>query len=102
MRWFGKALAALVVTTAAASAQAETETTWMKVMIDGRKVGQVVGTRVVEGDRVTSTEAMELVIERAGVTMPMHTEETSIESTDGKPLGFRSLMTRGTCRGFCR
>ena len=51
-------IAALVLLLAgqAGAARAETETTWMKVMVDGRKIGHLVTTRAVEGDRVTTTE----------------------------------------------
>jgi hypothetical protein len=73
-----------------AGAAAETETTWMKVLIDGRKIGYVVQTREVEGDRVTTTERMEAAIDRAGISIAMSTEERSVETTEGKPLAFGS------------
>ena len=67
---------------------AEAETRWMKVLLDGRKVGQVQSIREVADGRVTSTERMTLVVDRAGVGLPVSTEERSIETLDGRPLGF--------------
>jgi hypothetical protein len=72
------------------TAHAESETRWMKVLLDGRKVGQVESLRQIDGDRVVSTERMTLSVERAGVSLPVGSEETSIESIDGRPLGFVS------------
>jgi hypothetical protein len=67
---------------------AEAETRWMKVLLDGRKVGHVQSIREVAAGRVTSTERMTLVVDRAGVGLPVSTEERSIETVDGAPLGF--------------
>ena len=88
-------IAALVFLLAgsAGAARAETETTWMKVMIDGRKIGHLVTTRAVEGDRVTTTERTELAIERTGISVPMTTVEQSVETRDGKPLAFSSELS---------
>ena len=87
------ALAALVLLAALpahAEAPAEPATRWMKVLLDGRKVGQAQSSRTVEGDRVTSTERMTLVVDRAGISLPVESEETSVETRDGRPLGFIS------------
>lgn len=87
------ALAALVLLAAIpvhAGDGVEPATRWMKVLLDGRKVGQAESSRSVEGDRVTSTERMTLVVDRAGISLPVRSEETSIETRDGRPLGFVS------------
>ena len=80
----------LLALLACTPARAETETTWMKVLIDGRKIGHLVSTREVAGDRVTTTERMEASIDRAGIFIAMTTEERSVETRDGRPLSFSS------------
>jgi hypothetical protein len=69
-------------------ARAEDDTRWMKVLLDGRKVGHLATERRVDGDRVTTVERMFLVVERTGVSMSMSTEETNVETVDGRPLSF--------------
>lgn len=81
------ALACLV----ASSAHAASETRWMKVLLDGRKVGQAQSVREVADGRVVNIERMTLVVDRAGVGLPVTTEERSVETTDGRPLGFSTL-----------
>lgn len=81
------ALACLV----ASSAHAATETRWMKVLLDGRKVGQAQSVREVADGQVVNIERMTLVVDRAGVGLPVTTEERSVETTDGRPLGFSTL-----------
>jgi hypothetical protein len=85
------ALAALVLLLAASSVHAAGETRWMKVLLDGRKVGQVHAVREVADGRVVNTERMTLVVDRAGVGLPVTTEERSIETPEGQPLGFTTL-----------
>ncbi|HVF34514.1 MAG TPA: transglutaminase-like domain-containing protein [Candidatus Saccharimonadia bacterium] len=84
------ALLPLVLLLAANAAAAEAETTGMKVLIDGRKIGHLVQTREVDGDRVTTTERMEAAIDRAGISIAMTTEERSVETRDGRPVSFSS------------
>lgn len=85
------ALAAALATLAAHAHAAERETTWMQVLLDGRKIGHLEHTRAVADGRVTTTERMEATLDRAGIAISMVTEETSIETADGLPLGFRAL-----------
>lgn len=77
---------------AAPAAGAAAETEWLKVTLDGRKIGQLESRTVREGDRVTTTERMALVIERGGISLPVETEERSVETVDGVPLSFSSRM----------
>ena len=69
------------------------EVDWMKVTLDGRKIGQLESRTERNGDRVTSIERMSLVIDRGGVSLPVQTEERSTETADGKPLSFASKLT---------
>jgi len=63
---------------------------WMSVLLDGRKIGQMHTTRRVDGDRVRTTQAMQIEIERSGLKLGMSTSETDEETLDGKPLRFES------------
>ncbi|HET9483960.1 MAG TPA: hypothetical protein VFO79_08385, partial [Xanthomonadales bacterium] len=64
--------------------------TWMKVVLDGRKIGRLHSTRVVDGDRVVTTEDMAITLDRGGVSLEITSTEQSIETRDGRPLGFRA------------
>jgi hypothetical protein len=83
---------ALLFLALALPAAAESEIQWMKVLLDGRKVGHVRTGRAVEGDTVTTTEFMRLAFDRSGVAMRIESEDRSIESTDGTPRGFASRI----------
>jgi len=82
------------------------EPEYAAVFADGAKIGHVVNIRRVEDNQVRTTERMALAINRGGVTLPIQVESISIETTDGKPLGFEYAMnagiiqqkTRGTVR----
>lgn len=71
--------------------------TWMRVLLDGRKIGAMHTTRKVEGDWVITTQAMDVQLDRAGTKVALATSETDTESSNGKPLAFKSrTMTSGT------
>lgn len=69
---------------------ARPDDTWMSVLLDGRKIGQMHSTRRVDGDRVRTTQAMQIEIERSGLKVGMGTSEIDEETRDGKPLRFES------------
>ncbi len=64
--------------------------TWMRVLLDGRKIGNMHITRVVRGDKVLTAQAMHIILDRAGTSIELRTSETDTESPDGKPLAFTS------------
>ena len=86
MRSFA-ALLCLVPLCAAASAD---EDIWMSVQLDGRKIGQMHTTREVRGERVITTQALDVELDRAGTKMKMSTREIDTETSEGKPLAFES------------
>jgi hypothetical protein len=87
------ALLVVVSLLVAGAVRAESDSRWMKVLLDGRKVGHLATGREVVDGRVTTTERMVLVIDRTGVAMTLSTEETNVETLDGEPLAFR-LVSR--------
>jgi hypothetical protein len=85
-----RVLSVLLLAASAAPATAAPESDWMKVLLEGRKIGHLQSTRDVAGDRVTTTERMQLTIDRTGVPITMQSEETSVETRAGQPLEFHS------------
>jgi hypothetical protein len=89
---FRLALALFLVLPALASAQPPPEQ-WFTVLLDGRKIGSFETTRQVHGDQVTTRQKLDIVLERAGTSIALASEESSEETRAGRPLGFHS-MTR--------
>ncbi len=80
------------------SEEAPEEPEYFAVFMEGKKVGHAIQTRVVEDGKVTTSEEVSITISRAEVPVTIKMTETFIETTDGKPLGFRvsqdmSIMT---------
>jgi hypothetical protein len=74
------------------------QTEYFAVFMEGKKVGYAIQSRVVDGEKVTTSEEASITISRAAVPVTIKMTETSIETTDGKPLGFEvaqdmSIMT---------
>ena len=76
----------------AAAAQAvpaeSTDTTWMSVLLGGRKIGHLRIDRENAGNTVTTTQTLSILLNRSGKTIPLSNMIRSVESTDGEPLGF--------------
>ena len=76
---------------------APADDTWMSVLLDGRKIGAMHTARKVEGDRIITTQALDVQLDRAGTKVALTTSETDTETRDGKPLAFESrTMISGT------
>jgi hypothetical protein len=74
----------------AGSALGETE--YFAVFMEGKKVGHTIQSREVAGAKVTTTEKVNITISRANVPVTIDMTETSIETTDGRPLGFEATQ----------
>jgi len=68
------------------------ETEYFAVFMAGKKVGHAVLSRVVDDGKVTTTEKVSIQVSRANVPVSINTTETSIETTDGKPLAFEAVQ----------
>jgi hypothetical protein len=64
------------------------DTEYYAVFMEGHKIGHSVHVRDVQSGKVTTTDELNMVIGRGGVSMAVKTVERSIETTDGKPIGF--------------
>jgi hypothetical protein len=60
--------------------------------MEGKKVGHAIQSREAAGGKVTTTEKVSITISRINVPVTMDMTETSIETTDGKPLGFEAVQ----------
>jgi len=70
----------------------ECETEYFAVFMGGKKVGYAIHTRQATAEKVSTTEKVNMTMSRAGVPMTMTVTETSIETIDGKPLGFEAVQ----------
>ena len=70
-------------------AAGENETKYFAVFLSGQKAGHAKLTRMVDGDKVVTTENLKLTVSRANIPVTMKVTETCIETIDGKPLGFQ-------------
>jgi hypothetical protein len=71
---------------------AEGETQYLVILIDGQRAGYAVHNRVVTGQTVRTTDTVMLTINRLGVPVTVSTVESSIETTEGQPLGFEAIQ----------
>ncbi|MBE1161684.1 transglutaminase-like domain-containing protein [Dyella acidiphila] len=90
----------LVPTLCLASGQASPDTTvpsstttWMTVMLNGRKIGQEEIQRQRAGDVVITTQTLLMDVKRNGRTVPYTNTSRSVETVDGKPLSFGMTTT---------
>ncbi|MHC4620019.1 MAG: hypothetical protein ACYTEQ_19915, partial [Planctomycetota bacterium] len=71
------------------------EAEYLAVFMEGKKVGHAIQSRVVAGGKVTTTEEVSITLSRAGIPVTMNMTETSVETTDGEPVGFESIQNFG-------
>ncbi|MGA2679992.1 MAG: transglutaminase-like domain-containing protein [Sedimentisphaerales bacterium] len=65
------------------------------VFVDGTKVGHAINSRVVTGEQVTTTETVDMTLNRMGKTVPMKTKEICVETVNGEPISFTSEQDMG-------
>ncbi|WP_266169456.1 transglutaminase-like domain-containing protein [Dyella subtropica] len=66
------------------------ETTWMSVLLGGRKIGHLQIDREHGQGVVTTTQTLSIMLNRSGKSIPLSNMIRSVETTDGQPLGFAS------------
>jgi hypothetical protein len=88
-------IACLTCTSSAGSKAESDETEYYAVFMEGKKVGHAVESRAVSGDKVTSSEQVSITISRGGISVTIEMTETSIETTNGEPLGFEVTQKLG-------
>ena len=88
-------IACLISTSSAGSKAESDETEYFAVFMEGKKVGYAIESRVVSGEKVTSSEQVSMTISRGGISVTVEMTETSIETTSGEPLGFETTQKLG-------
>ncbi len=85
----------LVLAAAGVSNAKSEETEYYAVFMEGKKIGHLIQSRVAADGKVTTTQEMSMQVSRAGTPVKIHTTKTDIETTDGKPLGFKIVQDSG-------
>lgn len=65
------------------------------VFVDGIKAGHAIHSRVVAGERVTTTDAANITLNRMGKTVLMKTKEICVETIKGEPISFATEQDMG-------
>ncbi|MCP4609371.1 MAG: transglutaminase domain-containing protein [Planctomycetes bacterium] len=78
----------------AAEAQ-EDETEYFALLMEGKKVGYAIQRRDVEGEEVTTSVELKVTLSRLGVPVSVKTRAKTIETIEGKPLGFELEQAMG-------
>jgi hypothetical protein len=86
----------LVLAAAGVSNAKSEETEYYAVFMEGKKIGHLIQSRVTADGKVTTTQEVSMQVSRAGTPVKIHTTKTDIETTDGKPLGFKIVQDFGT------
>ena len=84
-----------LLATIGAPALAATETDYLAVFMEGKKVGYAVHTRTEASGQVTTSDDVTITISRIGISVTIQMTETSVETTAGKPLRFESVQQLG-------
>jgi hypothetical protein len=87
------ALCLLIATSAPVFAA--TETDYMAVFVEGKKVGHAVHTRAEAGGEVTTSDEVTITVSRIGFPVTIKMTEISVETAAGKPLRFESIQNLG-------
>ena len=74
----------------------EKETDYYALYLNGSRCGYAVQSREVGGDRVINTDNVYFELERMGTPIKLDVTETAIETTDGRPLGFKASQKVAT------
>jgi hypothetical protein len=85
-------VALCVLVAVSAPAFAGTETEYLAVFMEGKKIGHAVHTRAEAGGEVTTSDDVSITISRLGFPVTIRMMETSVETTAGKPLRFESTQ----------
>jgi len=84
------------VSVKAGSEQAQPEETeYFAVFMEGKKVGYAIQNRDVAGNKVATSVELKITLSRMGVSVSVQTKAVTIETIDGKPLGFELEQALG-------
>jgi len=88
-------LAATCADESQAAAKYPDRTQYMAVMLAGKKVGHSIATfKISEGKALTNVK-MVITLSRGSISITISVDSLTIETPDGKPLGFSMTMNQG-------
>ena len=70
----------------------EGETEYFAIFMEGMKVGHAIHSRIAAEGKVTTTEEVSITMSRTNVPVSMRVTETSVETTDGRPVAFEVVQ----------
>jgi hypothetical protein len=85
----------LVLATAGIGYARSEEIEYFAVFMEGKKVGYAIQSRIEADGKATTSEDVSITISRVGVPITVKMTETSIETTDAKPIGFETIQDMG-------
>lgn len=88
-------VALVVLLPAWVSALGEDRTEYYAVLTDGKKIGHSVSSRKVVNGKIVTTEDVTMTIGRVGQQLTVRESTTSIETTEGQPIGYEYKMAQG-------
>jgi hypothetical protein len=68
---------------------------YMAVFLDGKKIGHSISKQSSDDGKVASSTEMSITISRGPMSVNLTVSESSLETEDGKPLEFTSVMDMG-------
>ncbi len=71
------------------------EIEYFALFMEGKKVGYAIQTRAVAGNKVTTSVELKITLSRMGVSVSVQTTVVTIETIEGKPLGFELEQALG-------
>jgi hypothetical protein len=71
------------------------ETEYFALFMEGKKVGYAIQNRAVAGNKVTTSVELKITLSRMGVSVSVQTKAVTIETIEGKPLGFELEQALG-------
>lgn len=75
---------------------------WLRVALDGRKIGHLHVLRQPVGEEVHTTQTLQLEVDRDGTRIALTSIERARESSDGQPLSFSAEVSLGGSRSLTR
>jgi hypothetical protein len=72
------------------------QTNYFALYFNDSRCGYDIQTRKIEGEKVINTDNMVLEVDRMGTPIKLDVSETTIETLDGKPIGFKATQKIST------
>lgn len=83
-------IAVVLLLSSFGAAQAAVTGTWMSVTLDGRKIGKMLIERDARGEKVVTSQTIDLRVTRGKTPLVVHNEVVATEGRHGEPLAFQS------------